>query len=38
MTSVYRSTLPFYLILLVGVLLITYVPWFTTWPLQLLGK
>ncbi len=38
MTSVYRSTLPFYLILLLGVLLITYVPWFTTWPLQLLGK
>jgi len=38
MTSVYRSTLPFYLILLVGVLLITYVPWFTTWPLQLLSK
>jgi tripartite ATP-independent transporter DctM subunit len=38
MTSVYRSTLPFYLILLVGVLLITYVPWFTTWPLELLGK
>ena len=38
MTSVYRSTLPFYLILLVGVLLITYVPWFTTWPLELLGR
>ncbi len=38
MTSVYRSTLPFYLILLLGVLLITYVPAFTTWPLQLLGK
>ena len=38
MTSVYRSTLPCYLILLVGVLLITYVPWFTTWPLELLGK
>jgi C4-dicarboxylate transporter, DctM subunit len=38
MTSVYRSTLPFYLILLAGVLLITYVPWFTTWPLELLGR
>jgi TRAP-type C4-dicarboxylate transport system permease large subunit len=30
MTSVYRATLPFYLILLVGVLLITYVPALTT--------
>ncbi len=38
MTSVYRSTLPFYVILLLGVLLITYVPWFTTWPLELLGR
>ena len=30
MTAVYRATLPFYLILLAGVLLITYVPWLTT--------
>ena len=30
MTAVYRATLPFYLILLFGVLLITYVPWLTT--------
>jgi len=38
MTSVYRSTLPFYVILLVGVLVITYIPEMTTWPLELLGK
>ena len=30
MTSIYRATAPFYLILFVGVLLITYVPWLTT--------
>lgn len=30
MTAVYRATLPFYVILLAGVLLITYVPWLTT--------
>ena len=30
MTAIYRATLPFYLILLAGVLLITYVPWLTT--------
>ena len=34
MSSVYRATLPFYLILLAGVLLITYVPWITTAPLH----
>ena len=34
MTAVYRATLPFYLILLAGVLLITYVPWFTTAPVN----
>jgi tripartite ATP-independent transporter DctM subunit len=34
MTSVYRATLPFYLILLVGVLLITYVPWLTMAPVR----
>ena len=37
MASIYRATAPFYLILLLGVLLITYVPWLTTgvlgwWP------
>jgi C4-dicarboxylate transporter DctM subunit len=38
MTAVYRATLPFYVILLLGVLLIIYVPAITTWPLQLLGR
>jgi tripartite ATP-independent transporter DctM subunit len=38
MTAVYRATLPFYLILLVGVLLITYVPALTLWPLKLFGE
>jgi tripartite ATP-independent transporter DctM subunit len=38
MTSVYRATLPFYLILLAGVLLITYVPWLTTVMVQLVGE
>jgi TRAP-type C4-dicarboxylate transport system permease large subunit len=30
MATIYRATVPFYVILLVGVLLITYVPWLTT--------
>ena len=34
MTAVYRATLPVYLILLVGVLLITYVPALTTLPVK----
>jgi tripartite ATP-independent transporter DctM subunit len=34
MTAIYRATLPFYVILLAGVLLITYVPWFTTAPVN----
>lgn len=34
MASVYRATLPFYLILLGGVLLITYVPWITMAPVH----
>ncbi|HYW48219.1 MAG TPA: TRAP transporter large permease subunit [Bryobacteraceae bacterium] len=34
MASVYRATLPFYLILLAGVLLITYVPWITMAPVH----
>jgi tripartite ATP-independent transporter DctM subunit len=38
MTSVYRATFPFYLILLAGVLLITYLPALTTAPLRWLGR
>jgi tripartite ATP-independent transporter DctM subunit len=34
MTAMYRATLPFYLILLGGVLLITYVPWISTAPVN----
>ena len=34
MAGIYRATLPFYLILLAGVLLITYVPWITTAPVR----
>ncbi|MGD0872702.1 MAG: TRAP transporter large permease subunit [Bryobacteraceae bacterium] len=37
MTAVYRATLPVYLILLAGVLLITYVPVLTTLPVKWLG-
>jgi len=37
-TSVYRATLPFYLILLAGVLLITYIPDLTLAPLRWLGR
>jgi C4-dicarboxylate transporter, DctM subunit len=37
MSSVYRATLPFYLILLAGVLLITYVPWITMAPVHWLN-
>ena len=37
MTTVYRATLPVYLILLAGVLLITYVPALTMWPIKCLG-
>jgi TRAP-type C4-dicarboxylate transport system permease large subunit len=37
LTSIYRATLPVYLILLAGVLLITYVPQLTTWPVEWLG-
>jgi len=37
MTAVYRATLPVYLILLGGVLLITYVPELTLWPVKWLG-
>jgi C4-dicarboxylate transporter DctM subunit len=38
MTSIYRSTAPFYLILLLGVLLITYVPWITMAPVEWFSK
>jgi TRAP-type C4-dicarboxylate transport system permease large subunit len=37
MAAVYRATLPFYIILLAGVLLITYVPALTTAPARWLG-
>jgi C4-dicarboxylate transporter DctM subunit len=37
MSSVYRATLPFYLILLAGVLLITYLPWITMAPVHWLN-
>jgi C4-dicarboxylate transporter DctM subunit len=37
LTTIYRATLPVYLILLVGVLLITYLPQLTTWPVEWLG-
>ena len=37
LTMVFRSTFPYLLILLAGVLLITYVPWLTLGLLQLLG-
>jgi C4-dicarboxylate transporter, DctM subunit len=37
MTTVYRATMPFYVILLIGVLLITYVPALTTLPVKWFG-
>ena len=37
MATVYRATLPFYVILLAGVLLITYVPWITMAPVHWLA-
>jgi tripartite ATP-independent transporter DctM subunit len=38
MLEVTHAALPMLVILGIGVLLITYVPWLTTFPLQLLGK
>jgi tripartite ATP-independent transporter DctM subunit len=38
MFAVYRALLPFLLVLLCGVFLITYVPWITLAPLRWLGK
>ncbi len=37
MAAIYRATLPFYIILLIGVLLVTYVPALTTAPARWLG-
>ena len=37
MASVYHATLPFYMILVAGVLLITYVPWITMAPVRWLA-
>jgi tripartite ATP-independent transporter DctM subunit len=36
--QVYRSALPFLALGAIGVLLITYVPWLTTWLLEVLGR
>jgi tripartite ATP-independent transporter DctM subunit len=38
MARVCRATLPFWLILLAGVLVITYVPWLTTAPVRWAGR
>lgn len=38
MTTIYRATLPFYLILLAGVLVITYVPALTTTLVEWMGR
>lgn len=38
MSSIYLATLPFYLILLLGVLVITYIPALTLAPLAWLGR
>jgi TRAP-type C4-dicarboxylate transport system permease large subunit len=38
MSSIYMATLPFYVILLVGVLLITYIPALTMAPLAWMGR
>jgi tripartite ATP-independent transporter DctM subunit len=38
MTAIYRATLPFYLILCAGVLLVTYVPQITSWSVEWLDK
>ena len=38
MSSIYLATLPFYLILLLGVLVITYIPSLTLAPLAWLGR
>jgi TRAP-type C4-dicarboxylate transport system permease large subunit len=37
LTRIYRSTLPYVLILLLTVLLITYVPWMTLWLVEWWG-
>jgi tripartite ATP-independent transporter DctM subunit len=38
LVSVYRASLPFLVLGGIGVLLITYVPWLTTWLLELMGR
>ena len=38
LSQIYRSTLPYVVILIVAVLLITYVPALTLWPVSVLGK
>ncbi len=38
LTEIYVSTLPYVVILLVAVLLITYVPWLTLWLVELSGR
>lgn len=38
MFEVYRAVIPVLIVLIVGVLLITYVPWFSTWLPSLLGS
>jgi tripartite ATP-independent transporter DctM subunit len=35
---IYRATLPYVVILLGAVLVITYVPWMTLWPLRVFGR
>jgi C4-dicarboxylate transporter DctM subunit len=37
LARIYRSTLPYVVILLCAVLLITYVPWVTLWLLRVFG-
>jgi TRAP-type C4-dicarboxylate transport system permease large subunit len=36
--EVIRSVIPMFLVLLIGVLLITYLPWLTTWLPEAFGK
>jgi TRAP-type C4-dicarboxylate transport system permease large subunit len=36
--EVYRAVVPFFALSAIGVLLITYVPWLTTWLLALFGR
>ena len=38
LVEVYRAALPFLVLGAIGVLLITYVPWLTTWLLEVMGR